>query len=99
MSNEEIRLRNKLFGLESRLAGELNPIITEIKAIERELAELNEKAAKEELSHYDAQTVILLKAKLASWNEYKGAIENRYMPYIKEIKDKLAAFSQESKTL
>ena len=90
MSNEEIMLRSKLFGLESRLGGELNPIEANIKSIEREIAELNEKAAIEGLSHYDEQTMILLKAKLATLREFKGSIICRYRPEFTDIKEQLA---------
>ena len=90
MSYEEVMLRNKLFGLESSLGGELNPIETEIKSIERELAELNEKAAVEELNHYDTQTMILLKAKLATLKEYRGSIICKYRPELADIKEQLA---------
>ena len=90
MSNDEIMLRSKLFGLESRLGGELNPVEMEIKSIERELAELNEKATIENLNHYDTQTIILLKAKLATLKEYKGSIISRYRPELSDIKEQLS---------
>ena len=94
MSNEEIMLRSKLFGLESRLGGELNPVESEIKAVEREIAELNEKTANGELSHYDTQTMILLKAKLATLKEYKGSIICRYRPELSDIKEQLAEINK-----
>ncbi len=91
MSNEEIMLRSKLFGLESRLGGELNPVEAEIKAIEREIAELNEK---ETLNHYDNQTIILLKAKLATLKEYRGSIMCKYRPELSDIKEQLALINK-----